>query len=84
MHVDCVSLQQCTAVQVIDEVQAYILLRRWQSDHKDQLAAERQQGVLHAYFEERLYILESIKILLQLSEGTHRLPDTFCQMSDHI
>jgi hypothetical protein len=60
--------------QGLDEVQAYILLRRWQTDHADtilgsRLSNEQQQGLAQAYLLERLCSLESLRLILQICEG---------------
>lgn len=60
--------------QDLDEVQAYILLRRWQADHKDvvvkdHLTVEHLHSLGQAYFLERSYAIESLKLVLQLAEG---------------
>ncbi|BDA41474.1 probable Nucleoporin NUP188 homolog at N-terminal half [Coccomyxa sp. Obi] len=65
---------QLSNILDLDEVQAYILLRRWQADHKDvvvedHLTVEHLQSLGQAYFLERSYAIESLKLVLQLAEG---------------
>lgn len=60
--------------QELDEVQAYILLRRWQGDHKDavirdHLTLEQLHSIAQAYFLERSYAIETLKLIFQLVEG---------------
>ncbi|CAK0783823.1 hypothetical protein CVIRNUC_007023 [Coccomyxa viridis] len=58
----------------LDEVQSYVLLRRWQSDHKEeaaaaQLSAAHLESIMEFYSLERSYAAESLKLLVQLSQG---------------
>ena len=61
-------------LQRLDEVQSYVLLRRWQSDHKEeaaaaQLSAAHLESIMEFYSLERSYAAESLKLLIQLSQG---------------
>lgn len=55
-------------------MQSYILLRRWQANHKDIvikdcLSLEQLDSLGEAYFLERSYAIESLKLVIQLAEG---------------
>ena len=60
--------------QGLDEVQSYILLRRWLSEERDTVIGEalsqQQRASLQAfYFNERIWLLRSLDYLLQLEPG---------------
>ena len=61
-------------MQRLDEVQSYVLLRRWQSDNKAetlalQLTAAQLESIMDFYSMERSYAGESQKLLIQLSQS---------------
>ena len=61
-------------MQRLDEVQSYVLLRRWQSDNKgdhlaSQLTAAQLESIMDFYSMERSYAGESQKLLIQLSQS---------------
>ena len=61
-------------MQRLDEVQSYVLLRRWQSDNKgenlaSQLTAAQLENIMDFYSMERSYAGESQKLLIQLSQS---------------
>lgn len=80
----CLTAMRCSfplVTQDLDEVQAYILLRRWQADHKDvvikdRLTLEQLHSLAQAYFLERSYAIESLKLILQVVEGGSLIPHT--------
>ena len=64
----------CTCLQELDEIQSYILLRRWLSEERDIIIGEalsqQQRASLQAsYFNERIWLLRSLDYLLQLDPG---------------
>ena len=68
-------------LQRLDEVQSYVLLRRWQSDYKEeaaasQLSAAHLESIMEYYGLERSYAAESLKLLIQLSQRMTRSQDS--------
>ena len=63
------------ALQGLDEVQAYILLRRWRIERGEtsllaqHLGPEEEGGLTEAYLLERTYALKSLELALQHSGG---------------
>ena len=61
-------------MQRLDEVQSYMLLRRWQTSNKGevlsaQLTAAQLESLIDFYTNERAYIAVSQRLLIPLSQG---------------
>ena len=73
----CMHVHEQRALHVgqdVDAVQAYILLRRWVSEHPEaavaqHLGPEHEAGLVEAYFLERTYAIKSLELVLQHSKG---------------
>ena len=64
----------CAALQELDEVQAYILLRRWATDNPQarvtqHLGPEAEQALTEAYCLERACAINALELTLQHAEG---------------
>ena len=64
------------ALQELDEVQAYILLRRWAADHPEatvaqDLGPEAEQSLTEAYCLERACAIKSLELVLQHAGELH-------------
>ena len=60
--------------QDLDAAQAYILLRRWASEHPgaavaQHLGPEHEAELVEAYFLERTYAIKSLELVVQQSRG---------------